>query len=378
MMPLATHNCDVPREREPNPSPGPTMTETLAESPTADSATRPARHDANDVRSSLRGVLDALCHGIGQANGPGNAEEVAKFTALAEDVRLSMADTIPPELQRLSFLGNVARDTALAAARAGKAAQAEDALLRARNAVSGHEPELTRFADTLTEAVAAYVDYKQQRYPEARAGLERSLDATNRMMMDYRCEKMHLRRVHLVANIVRMGARNGDAAGALDIASGVLSYLEGDDASWPLPGFEVSSPIAAIPLEHRVMLSGTLGGEIALVLSSSGNNPGAVLGRLAKHASLGSTSASSPCAPFRPLHQWLRLRWAHCYGGPDGFMNAAREFFAVKQPGGFWADAARLLDRFCTTLDLDDAANIRRTLATAFVNKTTDMSSIRL
>ncbi|MEO8333639.1 MAG: hypothetical protein ABI664_01615 [bacterium] len=351
------------------------MTGLLADS---SAASKPILRDANDVRTSLRGVLDALCHGIGQANGPGNAEEVAKFTALAEDVRVSMAERIPPELQRLSFLGNVARDTALAAARSGKAAQAEEALLRARNSVAGYEPELTRFADTLTEAVAAYVDYKQQRFPEARAGLELSLDATNRMMTDYRCEKMQLRRVHLVANIVRMGARNGDAAGALDIASGILSYLEGDEASWPLPGYEVASPIAAIPLEHRVMLSGTLGGEIALVLSASSSNLGSVLGRLAKHASLTSMSATSACAPFRPIHQWLRLRWAHCYGGPDGFLNAARQFFAVKQPGGFWADGARLLDRFCAPLDVEDAAHIRSTLAAAFVNKTTDMSSIRL
>ncbi len=350
------------------------MTGMLAESSTVSPL---ILHDANDVRTSLRGVLDALCHGIGEANGPGNADEVTKFTALAEDVRLSMADRIPPELQRLSLLGNVARDAALAAARAGKGAAAEDAVRRARAVVAGHDPEVTRFADTLTEAVAAYVDYKQRRFPEARAGLERSLDATNRMMMDYRCEKMQLRRVHLVANIVRMGARNGDPAGALDIASRLLSYLEGDDASWPLSGFEVASPIAAIPLEHRVMLSGTLGGEIALVLSTS-NNAGAVLGRLAKHAALSSTSESSPCAPFRPLHQWLRIRWAHSYAGPEGFLSVAREYFAVKQPGGFWADAARLLDRYCAPLDLDVAANIRSTLATAFVSKTTDLSSIRL
>ncbi len=345
----------------------------LAELPTVSEL---APHDVNDVRSPLRDVLDALCEGMKRAEGSGSDPETARFIALAEDAKKSMGTHIPPQMQRVSFLGATFREKALGAARSGDLATAADDMRRAREAMAAFtNPDVTRFADTLTEAAAAYVDYKAGHFSAARAGIEASLEATNRLLMDHRCDAMHLRRIHLVANLVRMGARSGDGAGAMQLASGLLSYLEGQDACWPMPGFEVDWPIAAIPLEDRVTMSGQIGGEIALVLATPKSDTAALLMYLAPHAAAPATGA---CAPFHSLHHWLRLRWAHCNDGPRGFLSAARDFFAAQQPGGFWSDGARLLDRFCATLDLDEAANVRQTLKMAIVAKTTDLSSIRI
>lgn len=345
----------------------------LAELPTA---VEPTRQDVNDVRAPLRDVLDALCEGMKRAERAGSDTETARFVTLAKDAEKSMCTHIPPEMQRVSFLGASFREKALSAARGGDLVTADDDMRRARASMAAFtNPDVTRFADTLTEAAAAYVDYKAGRFAAARAGIEASLDATNRLLVDHRCDAMHLRRVHLVANLVRVGARSGDGTGAMQIAAGLLSYLEGGDASWPMRGFEVDWPIDTIPLKDRVTMSCQIGGEIALVLATPKSDTASLLMHLAPHAAGPATGA---CAPFHSLHQWLRLRWAHCNEGPREFLSTARDFFAAQQPGGSWSDGARLLDRFCATLDLDEAARVRQTLKMAIVAKTTDLSSIRI
>jgi tetratricopeptide (TPR) repeat protein len=114
------------------------------------------------------------------------------------------------------------------------------------------------------EAAAAYLDYKCQRYDQAMRRLQDALAIDEQLeLADPIYGYMHLHRIMLLDNWVRVLAHRGQVVEAIDLAFQVLDYLERKVVSLPVPASWDSSHLASYPADLLSVLFRTIVSQIA-------------------------------------------------------------------------------------------------------------------
>lgn len=172
------------------------------------------------------------------------------------------------------------------------------------------------FCKSYIEAAAAYLEYKCQRYDRA---MERLCEA---LAIDEQLEQhnpkfrhMHLHRMMLLDNWVRVLARRGQACASLGLAFQVLDYLEGKIPSLPVPTTWDSSLLSPYPADILSGFFRMMTSQIAEVITGMDRieDTGEVIyvrdafARIHHHLS----PDDSTCCHLSPAsHDWIRMKQA--------------------------------------------------------------------
>ncbi|QBD77470.1 hypothetical protein EPA93_16325 [Ktedonosporobacter rubrisoli] len=165
-------------------------------------------------------------------------------------------------------------------------------------------------------AAVAYLDYKRQRYEDAMEHLQEALAIDERLeQTDPIYRYMHLHRMMLLDNWVRVLARQRSAFEAMDLAFHVLDYLERKIPTLPLPTIWDSSLLAAYPADILSIFFRTIASQIAEAATgqSSISAPDGMmqLRDIFVHACHHSSpAASSTCYLSPASHDWIQLKIA--------------------------------------------------------------------
>jgi len=146
--------------------------------------------------------------------------------------RLSLTDQV------LMRKCSAARDRGLAAARRGRLQIADQACAEARTvAASGAlSAEAKLLTNALHSPIEAYVDYRRGEHERACAHLNEAAEADVLLETVHGYKILHLHRIQLVHNLMRLRVRYDGLEAALAVGATLLSYLERTRESLPLPG----------------------------------------------------------------------------------------------------------------------------------------------
>jgi hypothetical protein len=139
-------------------------------------------------------------------------------------------------------------------------------------------------------AAEAYLDYVCGDFKQANRRLVDSMAADQQLEDQFGHELLHIHRIHLVNNIVKVEACAGRLTSAMELAASVLLYLEGERDTIPAPGAWGPAYLARLPLDALWFLSCQLAIDIAV-------------------ATAGLTTAQG--APWRTLTEAIEIHKCH-------------------------------------------------------------------
>ncbi|WP_406698942.1 hypothetical protein V5E97_08645 [Singulisphaera sp. Ch08] len=127
---------------------------------------------------------------------------------------------------------------ALLAARLGRLRTAADGFARARAALDSESllDETKAIGSAFNGAAEAYLDYRSGAYTAAIRGLRACVAIDDRLESDHGYKILHLHKLQLVENIVRVDARRGRPGDAVRLAVHLLDYLGRAAPELPVPG----------------------------------------------------------------------------------------------------------------------------------------------
>jgi hypothetical protein len=259
--------------------------------------------DAMDA-SALHGIFQAYREGLLRKVPAGRSPQVLLIHILLN--RYPLRERLP--LRRIlsqSCMG-------VATARKGRLEEAARQLDTGREALG--RPELSeegsRLGTSMLESAQAYLDYREERFDEAREriGIAMEMDLLLEQEEDYSILEMH--RIQAVQNLVRIDLRAGFPERALSLAGCILAYLEGLTDHLPVHRSWRNEKLLRIPLWNRRAMAAQIANEAAVGLHQWPGPP-------RWDAFYRSGPGEAPGLHPR-VRQWLRLRQALETGAGDG------------------------------------------------------------
>lgn len=122
-------------------------------------------------------------------------------------------------------------------------------------------------ARSFLAAAEAYLDYRCEDFEQARQQLCESLAADEILETTYGHAILHVHRLHLVNNLVRVEVQRGNVEGALDMAARLLCYMEGKSDDAPAPGLWGPSFRLALSTEAITAMFVQVIGEVGQALA---------------------------------------------------------------------------------------------------------------
>lgn len=116
-------------------------------------------------------------------------------------------------------------------------------------------------------AAEAYLDYYCGDYDQAKKRLMESMEADQRLEEEFGHRLLHVHRIHLVNNMVKLEARAGNLREAMDLAADVFLYVQKKTGSMPVAGNWGAAYLQHVPIEALQFLSAQLSGELAAALA---------------------------------------------------------------------------------------------------------------
>jgi hypothetical protein len=133
------------------------------------------------------------------------------------------------------------------------------------------QPELSEEGRLLCKlelaAAEAYLDYFCNDFERARTRLQESMDADQELEDCFGYHLLHVHRIHLVNNRVKVEARAQDLPRAMELAASIYLYLLRQTDSLPVPGKWGAGYMDRLPVEALQFLCGQLTGEVAAALA---------------------------------------------------------------------------------------------------------------
>ena len=117
------------------------------------------------------------------------------------------------------------------------------------------------------EAAEAYLDYRLGDFEKARTRLHRALTSDSILEQEFGHKLLHVHRLHLTNNLIRLEVRLRGLAGAMELAGRLLSYMHGRSETLPVPGSWSSQYVALLPPELIDAMIVQTSSEVASALS---------------------------------------------------------------------------------------------------------------
>jgi hypothetical protein len=116
-------------------------------------------------------------------------------------------------------------------------------------------------------AAEAYLDYYCSDFERAKIRLQESMDADQELEDRFGYHLLHVHRIHLVNNRVKVEARAQKLTEAMELAASIYLYLFRKADSLPVPGHWGPACLERLPVEALQFLCGQLTGEVAAALA---------------------------------------------------------------------------------------------------------------
>ena len=166
----------------------------------------------------------------------------------------------------------------------------------------------------------AYLDFVCDDFTSARDRLYAAMDADQQLEEEFGHRLLHVHRVHLANNLVKVQAKAGDLTSALKLAAAILRYVDGSCDSLPLPTKWSAAQRDALSREARVFLAKQTTFEVASALAGT-----------LKSRQVDAWQAACLEKAFHPAHsvcdaplqQWFDLKRFFLEDDPDRFCPVA-------------------------------------------------------
>ena len=250
---------------------------------------------------------------------------------------------------------STARTNGLRTARAGRTAEAEQFFAEAWKIIRCGKlsTEASLVCVSFQEAAEAYLDYREGAFERAEARIRQAL-TIDEVLEKHGYRILHLHRVQLLHNLVRILAKRGHNAEAVILASHVLSYLEMGSETPPIRGTWGHPLVAAVPSHLVASMFVQVTGEIALILAQSDteSNRG-LFASVTPHAQL---QATENCFRHPRAHDWFQVKHALLYD-VGTFLTRVSDFFVAGRKSAPLLWYAAVIDLFgvCQQLDVPEA-----------------------
>lgn len=213
------------------------------------------------------------------------------------------------------------------------------------------------------EAAAAYFNYRCKNFDAATTCVHKALSNDLILEEEYGYAILHLHRIQLVHNLMRIDIRRAFIKEALGTGFLLLDYMEGKSATLPALTFWDSSRLLSLPSElvNTMFLQITV--EIALVLA--GNETLSTQDLFAGAQSHTRPGIADSCLLSPQSHAWLRAKQALIIDDLDSFFEVTAKSLSDGPGNASWLWHAFIADliSLCQQLDLPEAHLIRRNIA---------------
>ena len=305
---------------------GSSLLEQLSEVASAYRSGKAASHERSSSAAQFRQLLGAVL-----LDGASNAELVILRAALAAQAKgLTLLRAGTPE--------------------AAIAARAELRTAGDLLGVRWLSEQSRTLLGSFQQAAEAFVDFKCERYSEARERVYSALAADDRLLSDPRYKILELHRIQLGHNLARIDAYDGEPERAAVAIAALLNYIEGAREAWPFPGLASQVSVDELPDAQLADLFTQLTSELALLVLDEPDDVGlALLAPALPHA---YALATSRCGRYALAHDWLRLKFAFLEGDRLSFLDRLRDFLPQGPSDGslLWQAAVVDLYRLCASL----------------------------
>jgi hypothetical protein len=266
-----------------------------------------------------------------------------------------------PVMERL-WMGKCSKASAqgLQAARRQRFAMAEQCFKEAQALYNSDalSPEGRLICKSFEAAAEAYLDYCRHAFDSAKARVAAALAMDEVLENEYGYNVMHLHRVQLVHNLVRIKVRCVELESAVELASRLLRYLEGRCERLLVAGSWGAGHIASLPSSLVAAMFAQVSGEIAIILA--GNDDAVVrklLATVARNICLGDTGNG----PHRRVHAWFMAKDAFSNGKVETYLRQAAQFLAdgPEDIPSLWYATCLDVMRMCTRVKYREGEAIR-------------------
>jgi hypothetical protein len=268
---------------------------------------------------------------------------------------------VEPEARRALKVTANARNRALAAARAGKRRVAETALRESGQAagLAQLHDEALLVHSSFDAATAAYLVFRAEGAPAARRLLDRALLVDARLEREFGYDILHLHRLQIGHNCVRLAAADGRLEEAAGLAAALLAYMEGSARSLPLPGGWDPERLSRLPGALVDAMATQVMTEVASFLARErGLRSRRLLMPFRCHAEPATCAAGDR---FAIVHDWLALQFC----GDDAAILVAATRLLSRSPRpapALWLTAALELLAVCDRHDPASGSALRADL----------------
>jgi hypothetical protein len=254
-----------------------------------------------------------------------------------------------------------ARMQGLFAARRGHLATAAQQFGEAREII--HSGRLSLESELICKsfqaAAEAYLDYRGSAFDHARSRVHEALAIDVVLVEEYGYEILHLHRVQLVHNLMRIDARCSRFENCIDLGCRLLNHLEGSSEILPGPGPWHSEQITSLPPEIVTAMFAQVTSEIALLLAGKDNQ--SAQGLFAVAADHAQLEATENCHLYPRAHAWFGIKQAFLSSEIGTFLDRASQFFTDGRGDTpvLWYTTAVDLATLCDDLGLPESELVR-------------------
>jgi hypothetical protein len=297
----------------------------------------------------LQAAIEACLRGLkkaGQVATTAHHGDEAYLDLLLRQSRLSETD------KRVVMVAARWRIHGLRAARQGAYGRARVFFGRARRVVADGRTasgECVVLCESFQLASEAYLDYRLKTFGRARDRLRQALEMDAYLECGEGYALLHLHRVQLLHNIVRIAAKQGRKQEALHLAFQLLGYLEGRHQVLPGAGSWDARAISNFPTDLLRTLFDQIVAEIALVVAATPDIQVMFASAAADHL---DCREGSGCFLYPVAHAWFDL--THLFIEDRGlFLTGCRNFLENSYPKTplLWSAVVVDLVTVCKHLD---------------------------
>lgn len=244
-------------------------------------------------------------------------------------------------------------------------------------------PNLSLEAQVLAKAflfaAEAYMEYRCGNHEKSRRRLHAAIAADEVLEDTYGYKLLHAHRLHLINNLVRIEAQQGNMELALEMSAHLASYMQGTSADAPVPGSWGRSYCQALPrnLIHAKLVE-TMG-EIGQALAGRSPQEGSRLFEIIEK----KMPRRDP-GEWHPLaYQWFSIKRAFFMESIERYLEMASDYLqvGVTEAPALWRLVSLDVVVAAETVPVLESLGVRRDIlrdATAWKNAPMRIRSVAL
>jgi hypothetical protein len=316
--------------------------------------------------------LNKLLHGISEAHIVGSKKPIIPPSESdIQNIEKSINDALPVSDRLIQSECTRLQNQGLFAARAGMLEMAdgffrEEYLLFHTKNISS---EGFLFCKFTYEAAVAYLDYRRNDFDKATARIHEALGICEILENKSQYRSLHLKRVQLLTNLIRLNRTRGSLKEAITMIFCVLNYLEKKSnmipiatpwgyiqiSQWP----EITNGLFIVTTNE---LASVITGCEAIVAGSETLNVRDIFAGAIDHIRPEDTG---DCFLSLQAHNWLKAKQALIDGDVEDFLQKVTQMLSKGRADAPFLWYAIIVDLIllCEKLDLPDANLIKQDIA---------------